>query len=179
MTYDEELCDALHCAEERFGPRLSNKDAFPSIVFHDGPPEVYFPTGPRIEIRLPLKCEFDDFAARYYLRHEAVHLLSPVLRREITTLEEGIAELFARDYLRANFDYDDEIPPPDDHRYAGALTLAERFLTPRPDAIVRLRAHEPVISRITTEVIQRTYPEVPTSLSFPLATRFYALSTVA
>ena len=179
MTYDEELCDALHCAEERFGPRLSNKDAFPSIVFHDGPPQVYFPTGSRIEIRLPLKCEFDDFAARYHLRHEAVHLLSPVLRREITTLEEGIAELFARDYLRANFDYDDEIPPPADHRYAGAMTLAERFLTPRPDAIVRLRAHEPVISRITTELIQRTYPEVPTSLSFPLATPFYALSTVA
>jgi hypothetical protein len=176
MTYYEELCDALRCAEERFGERLGN-DTIPSIVFHGGPPQVYFPTGSRIEIRLPFRCEFDDFTARYHLWHEAVHLLSPVLRREITTLEEGIAVLFARDYLRENFDYDNDIPPPSDRRYAGALTLAERFLTPRPDAIVRLRAQEPVISKITTELIQRTYPEVPTSLCFPLTTPFYALST--
>ncbi|MGC3990229.1 MAG: hypothetical protein QM796_11215 [Chthoniobacteraceae bacterium] len=178
MTYHEELCDALHCAEKRFGARFSN-DAIPPIVFHDGPPQVYFPTWSRIEIRLPLRCEHDDFEARYHLRHEAVHLLSPVKRREIITLEEGLAVLFARDYLRENFDYDDEMPPPSDHRYAGALMLVERFLKPRPDAIVRLRAQEPVISRITTELIQQTYPEVPISVCLPLVTPFYALSTVA
>ena len=174
MTYNEELHDALRGAEERFGARICN-NAVPSVVFHDGLPQVFFITAARTEVRLPLRCEFDYLLACYHLAHEAVHLLSPVRYDEITTLEEGIAVIFARDYLRETFQF--EFPAPSDRRYAGAFTLAERFLAPRPDAILRLRAQEPSISRITTDLIQQAYPEVPDSLCFSLVTPFCALST--
>lgn len=174
MSYDEELRDLLKCAEERFGPRVGNYP-LPVVTYHAGPAQVYFSAGSRIQIRLPRTYEFDYLRAYSSLAHESVHLLSPVVRRAITTLEEGIAVVFARDILRSHFDF--QFPPPTDVRYATASALAERFLTLRPDAILRLRVQEPVISRITTQLIQRTYPEVPMSLCLPLVTPFYGLST--
>jgi len=173
VNYDDRLRHTLEIAEARFGPRVY-ADAIAPITFHPGPPEVYFPTQGRIAIHLSLRCESDYLLGCYQLAHETVHLLSPVAGRQITTLEEGIAVLFARDYIRDNIDL--EFAAPADHRYAGALELAERFLTPRPDAILRLRQEQPIISKISADIIRQLYPEVPLSICWSLATPFYALS---
>jgi len=174
MNYDERLGHTLELAEERFGARLY-KDPIPPIIFHAGPPQVYFPTQSTIGICLSLACESDYLLGCYQLAHETVHLLSPVNGRRTTTLEEGLAELFARDYIQKNMGIEFRLYH--DRRYNEALSLTERFLLPRPDAILRLRAHEPVISNITAELIRRRYPEIPVSLCWPLVAPFYALST--
>jgi hypothetical protein len=173
VKYDDRLHHALRLAEERFGKRVY-ADAIPLITFHAGPPQVFFPTPSTVAIRLSSRCESDYLLGCYHLAHETVHLLSPVPRREITTLEEGLAVLFARDYIRSNIDI--EFPLPTHDRYNHALSLVERFLSPRPDAILRLREHEPVISNITADLIHRNYPEIPMSLCWPLVAPFYSLS---
>jgi hypothetical protein len=174
VNYDDRLRHTLALAEARFGARVY-ADAIPPITFHAGPPEVFFAAQSRIAIHLSLRCESDYLLGCYQLAHETIHLLSPVDGRQITTLEEGIAVLFARDYIRDNIDLEFAVPA--DHRYAGAFALAERFLRPRPDAILRLREEQPIISKISADIIRQVYPEVPLSLCWSLATPFYALST--
>jgi hypothetical protein len=174
MNYDDRLHHTLKLAEERFGPRVY-VDAIAPIGFHAGPPQVFFPGPSTIAIRLSLRCEFDYLLGCYQLAHETVHLLSPVNGRKTTALEEGLATLFARDYIHHNMHI--EFPPPAQQRYHDALVLAERFLSPRPDAVLRLREHQPVISEITAKLIQQIYPEVPMSLCRSLEASFCALST--
>jgi hypothetical protein len=176
VDYADRLCHTLKLAEQRFGSRVY-PDAIPPITFHDGPSQVFFPSPSTVAVRLSRRCESDYLLGCYQLAHETVHLLSPVSRSKITALEEGVAVLFARDYIRENIDL--EWPRPIDHRYNDALDLAQRFLGPRPDAILHLRRHQPVMSSITADLIRQAYPEVPMSLALPLVAPFYALSEAA
>jgi hypothetical protein len=177
VDYADRLCHTLKQAEQRFGSRVY-PDAIAPITFHDGPPLAGFlPASSTVAICLSRRCESDYLLGCYQLAHETVHLLSPVSRSKTTALEEGVAELFARDYIRENIDL--EWPRPIDHRYDDALNLAERFLGPRPDAILHLRRHQPVISSITADLICQAYPAVPMSLALPLVAPFYALSEAA
>ena len=172
MNYEERLKHTLKLAETRFGQRVDN-DRIPSITFHPGPAQVFFVSQSRVAVRLSLACQFDYLLGCYQLAHETIHLLSPVDGGRVTALEEGLATLFSHDYLRENIDID--WSPPTDRRYAQAMLLAERFLGPRPDAILRLREQEPVISSITADLIHQAYPEVPMSLCLPLGSPFCTL----
>lgn len=173
MNYNERLRHTLKCAEERFGPRVY-ADELPSITFHDGPPHLAFLTVTRMIIRLSQQCQHDYLLGCYQLAHETVHLLSPGSGYITTTLEEGIAVVFARDYISATFG----LKPPrgDDERYDQAAALVRRLLAGRADAIVRLRRKEPVISRITQELLETTYPGIAPSLSVLLVTPFFTLA---
>jgi hypothetical protein len=173
MSYNDRLRHTLKCAEERFGPRVY-ADELPSITFHDGPPDLAFVTLTRMVIRLSRQCEHDYLFGCYQLAHETVHLLSPGIGNITTTLEEGVAELFAREYIRASFGL--EPPHITDRRYEQAFGLVERFLESRSDAIVRLRQDQPVISSIKADLIHRHYPDIPTSLLLPLVAPFYPLA---
>jgi hypothetical protein len=172
MNYEERLRHTLKLAQMRFGPRVYN-DTNLSITFHAGPAQVFFPSHSEVAVRLSRACEFDYLLGCYQLAHETIHLLSPVGGDRVTALEEGLATLFSHDYLRENIDID--WSPPTDRRYAEAMVLAQRFLGPRPDAILRLREQEPVISSITADLIHEAYPEVPMSLCLPLGSPFCML----
>jgi len=174
VDYEDRLRHTLKCAEQRFGPRVY-ADAAPEIAFHDGPgADVTFFSARRIVIHLSRRCEHDYLWGCYQLAHETVHLLSPSSGYITTTLEEGVAELFAREYIRASFGL--EPPHCTDRRYHQAFGLVERFLESRSDAIVRLRQDQPVISSITANLIHQHYPDIPTSLLLPLVAPFYPLS---
>ena len=173
MNYDDRLHHTLKLAEERFGGRVGT-DAIPPITFHDGPPQVFFPAHGKIAIRLSLRCQSDYLLGCYQLAHETVHLLSTVDGRTTTTLEEGVAVMFSRNYIRDNIDI--EFPLPVEARYRDAFTLVDRFLSPRPDAILRLREHEPIISSISADLIRKLYPEVAPPLCWSLVTPFCGLA---
>jgi len=89
--------------------------------------------------------------------HEVVHFLSPLREGDPTVLEEGVATYFQaiilRDWFRIGF-------RPQRAEYDDAWTLVDPLLKLDLEAIKKLRKIQPVISKITKEMILELY-ELP------------------
>jgi hypothetical protein len=160
----------LALAEERYGPRDHYRSVRP-VGFHNGVPQVFYPSPDEIEIRLGLNCETNHVRGCYQLAHEVIHMLSPVDHYNATTLEEGIATSFAHSYIREHLRQ--TYAHSGDWRYDAARALLECFLAGRPGAILRLRQTQTVISRINAPQILSLYPEVPPFVAQHLTGKFH------
>jgi hypothetical protein len=169
-TLATRLGEMLAMAEDRYGPR--NRDFTPlGVEFVAGPPQIWFP-GDRwhVVIQLGLECLSDPLRACYQLAHECIHLLSPVPHGNITVLEDGLATHFAKTYLRTSWSV--WWAASGHAAYDAACARVEALLAIDPDAVKHLRATEPIISRISAELIQQAYPPVSADDARVLAAPF-------
>jgi hypothetical protein len=177
MSYDERLGHMLGITEHDYGPRTHRRTMRP-VSFHIDPPQVSYPTPTELEVLLPFSYKGQLEGCCYMLAHECIHILSPVDIYTATFLEEGLATSFAHSYIRDHSAGDWSHFPEHwthsgDERYDLARGLVECFLSKWPDAVLRLRARQPVISEITSELITQTYPGVPPSVARALTRKFH------
>lgn len=169
-TLASRLGEMLALAEERYGPRDHSYTVL-GVEFMAGIPQIWYPENRRyIVIQLSLECLTDKRRAYWQLAHECVHLLSPTGGGPATMLEEGLATLFAQEYMARTLgvptsstgmaSYDDACG-----RVGALLALA-------PDAIRRLRAIEPTISHVSAALIRQVAPQVSEHEAYVLAAPF-------
>ena len=159
----------LAIAEARYGPRNHARSVRP-VDFHNGAPQILYPSQTEIQVRIECRCETDHLLGCYELAHEVLHILSPVDGHSATTLEEGLATSFSHTYIQEHLGQ--PYPHSGSWRHDAARALVECFLAPRPDAVLRLRQKQTVISRITSTEILDLFPEVPPFVAQHLTSPF-------
>jgi hypothetical protein len=87
---------------------------------------------------------------------ECVHLLSPVPGLRVTILEEGLAQHFGERYLAEKCA--EQWPPSGQANYDAACALVRELIGHDSEIIRKMRASEPIISRITAPLILRHCP---------------------
>jgi len=134
-------------------------------------PQIWYPGNCKdIAIQLSLECLNDEVRACYQLAHEAVHLLSPTGSSTMNILEEGLAVFNARDCIKTNYDMD--WPQSGFESYDSACAYVEALLKKDPSAIKKMRRKEPVISKISSELIRATVPDIDKEIAVELSRIF-------
>ena len=166
------LGEMLLFAEGMFGPRGPSYTLL-GIDFSPGGGRTWYPGNcGHIIIQLDMNCLSDRQDAYRQLAHECIHTLAPTGRADANNLEEGLAVYFEQWYMHFVFGegwWSGDINTPG---YADALAGAKQLLAMDPDIIKKLRRHQPVIARITSEQIQEVCPSAPPKLADMLASRF-------
>ncbi len=158
-------------AESQFGERDRSYSVL-GVEFHVGNPELYYPNSDRrIVIRLNRRCESDPIEAWYELAHECVHLLAPSDGVKATVLEEGLAVVFAEEYLREKHRVTQYTP--EGANYLQARDLARRVLQIDPSIIRVLRQRQAALHRVTADDLCACNPAVRRDLAEQLAAQFY------
>jgi len=176
-TLASQLGCMLRLAESRFGPR-DNSYTILGMEFIDDGPRCWFPGNyGNVVIQLGTQCLLQPDRACFQLAHEAIHLLSPTGRRKANVLEEGLASHFQASYMANHYPSNWPRSAIDWNRfqcesYAQAKRLVEEVLDGYPDAIKWLRATEPTLSRITSEMIVVACRGVQQETAASLAARF-------
>lgn len=168
-TLASRLGQMLRLAEAQFGER----DLFYTILgveFIEGGPQISYRSNYKhIVIQLGFECLDKPDRAYYQLAHECVHLLSPTGGRNATVLEEGLATYFSEQYIHDYFGVNWHSSM---ESYETASVLAQRLLMLDPDAIKHLRREEPVISKISKELLLKHYPALGEEVAGKLAEPF-------
>lgn len=165
-------------AQHLFGPKLNPYPRrFIGISFGNGTRPTTRRKRDRdgtdtVEIVLSKYCRRDLQTALWSLCHESVHLLSPS-EADNTILEEGLAcwherwwvsncpEAFPDKFLRPDFEYAIK-------KYNRALKLASSLMSQDATSIKRIREIEPVIGKISADLILQLVPNLPTTLAHSL-----------
>ncbi len=158
FTLASRLGQLLALAEERYGPRDQSYTVL-GVEFTAGGPQIWFPGDRRhVVIQLSLECLTQEWRAMWQLAHECVHLLSPVSNGPGTIVEEGLATLFAQEYMARTLG----VPAPSTGMasYDDACARVGALLALAPDAIRRLRTIEPTICHISAALIRQVAPQV-------------------
>jgi hypothetical protein len=169
------LGEMLQFAEEKFGPRDQSYTLL-GIDFASDGGKTWTPGNCR---HIIIHLDYDDLRDRkgayLSLAHECIHLLSPTGKRDANVLEEGLAVYFQQWYM--NWCFGEgwwSESPSNAPNYAEALAYASELLALSPDIIKELRKRQPVISRITAEMIRQHCPAAPEALAIALEKPFYA-----
>lgn len=176
---DEVVSMLLDDAESLFGPRVDPAPyTFSGVYFGADVPQMkYRPDEMTIAIRLSQCARNDNGKILWQLAHECLHLLTPV-RLWTTMLEEGLAcwyqmrwtkicpHLFTQNFLKPETAFGVT------HRYFDAYTMVDEILKNDPESIKRIRAVQPIISKITpTQLVSEiTQLDIPTAKK--LSSRF-------
>lgn len=164
------LGEMLVRAEALYGPRDASYTML-GIEFSIGPPQIWYPGSRKhVVVQLNITALQDNYLARYQLAHECIHLLSPTGGPHALVLEEGLAVAFAEDSVGPNSDGQ---TPTNDPKYAAACRLVRTFISRYPDAIKRLRAIEPGISKITPDRFRSEVPDLPPAITERLFLQYY------
>lgn len=166
--------------ERLIGPRLSDRVYhFEGIYFKSTHPQMeYSQQGARhlTKIRLASGSSKDPGSAIWQLAHECVHLITPS-RGGSTVLEEGVACWYQERWV-------DKIPQvfPDWIKtrrsegyfpsYDEAYALVDALMTKDPDIMKRVRRTEPVISKITADLLKQEAPWLNKAIAKKLTARF-------
>ncbi|SAL82640.1 hypothetical protein AWB74_06337 [Caballeronia arvi] len=138
--------------ESKYGTR-DEEYTLVGVEFEPTGPRIWYPgSGKHIAIQLSTSAQDYWLQAEYQLAHECVHLLAPSGGANAPVMEEGLATLFANDWLRRehNFPY-----TPTDARYASVLEAVEQLLKLYPDAITLLRSVERAFFKMSVETFDR------------------------
>lgn len=176
---DEVVSMLLDDAESLFGTRVDPAPyTFSGVYFGADVPQMkYRADEMTIAIRLSQCARNDNGKILWQLAHECLHLLTPV-RLWTTMLEEGIAcwyqmrwtkicpHLFTKNFLSPETAFGVT------HRYFDAYNMVNEILKNDPDSIKRIRATQPIISKITpTQLVSEiTQLDIPTAKK--LSSRF-------
>jgi hypothetical protein len=139
-------------AESLYGTRTKDYEYVGVELNEAGPPKVWYPWNKFIVIQVSRSTANDKRHAIFQLAHEVVHVLSPNGQPTTNNLEEGLATYFSKivtdrdtgDNLYAT----NSIQPT---KYLKPFELVEKLLIIDPDAIKKLRMHQPVIGNITKQ----------------------------
>lgn len=167
----------LRHAEARFGPRDLTYTVL-GVEFAGEKPQCWYPGNCKhIVIQIGKACLTEPDRACFQLAHEAVHLLSPTDTRNSNVLEEGLAAHFQVWFMQYQYPSNWQRSGTDWSRfecrsYVEAKEAVERLLAVDTDAVKKLRAIEPTISRITPNLIRRLYPALPQETTDILGSKF-------
>jgi hypothetical protein len=166
--------------ERLVGPRLTDKHyEFEGIYYASSHARMEFSEergNHFTKIRLSAGSSKDPGGAIWQLAHECVHLITPSWVGS-TVLEEGIACWYQERWV-------DKIPQvfPDWYKngrskgrfpsYDEAWDLVNKLVAPDQDVIKRLRAAQPVISKIGIKLLNQEAPWLEREVARKLASRF-------
>lgn len=170
-TLAARMGEMLFHAQTMYGQRDLSY-TFLGIEFTTEPPHVTYlsDTLKGVIIQLNYKAMFDLNEAYAQLAHEVIHLISPTPDKPVTILEEGLAEMFAYLYMRDTMGV--ELPLRRSLNYREACDLAALLIIEDLGGIKRMRKEEPVISKISKELIMKHYPFIPPQIAARLARTF-------
>jgi len=159
---------AMQEAEAAYGARDAGY-FFAGYEFVDGVPQLWFPGNANVVVmQLSIEAQENLSRAAFQLSHEVIHLLNPVRAGLANVLEEGLATyfqgIFAPEFGNR---WISDVPS-----YIDAQTAVKRLLDMDPQAISRLRAEEPCLSKISEDMIRRLCPGVDFGLATALTARF-------
>ena len=159
----------LRQAQERFGPRDASYTIL-GIEFEANGPQIWYPGNCKhIAIQLTPDTATDMVKGCYQLAHECIHLLAPTGGRNANVLEEGLATLFAHEYVQQELCF---AMPSTMQSYEVARQLVTQLLALDNNAVKRLRKSQSTISRITAEQILAVYPSLETETAQALGAPF-------
>jgi hypothetical protein len=168
-TLASRLGEMLYTAEQRFGPRDMSYTIL-GVEFYVNGPAIWYPGARRhIVIQLSRSCETDPIRAYYQMAHECIHLLSPTGGNQTNVLEEGLATLFAHQYIDSQFHINYAAGSP---KYDDAKQRIEALIAFDADIIRKLRANEPRFLHITRDNILNMNNGIPGNLADSLVAPF-------
>ncbi|GAB5097950.1 hypothetical protein [Caballeronia sp. HLA56] len=156
--------------ESKYGSR-DETYTLVGVEFESTGPRIWYP-GSAKHIAIQLSTSAQDYwlQAEYQLAHECVHLLAPSGGVNAPVMEEGLATLFANDWLLREHNYP---YTPTDARYASALEAVEQLLALYPNAITLLRSVERAFFKMSVDTFEQAGLEnVPPDLRERLVTPF-------
>jgi hypothetical protein len=144
------LGDLLNKAEQQYGPRDKCWTIL-GIEFCAGGPKDWFPGNRRhVSILLSNRALLNPTTAQFELSQEIVHLLAPNGRGPANNIEEGVATIFANQWL-APIKVVDEA-------YVRVEKLTQPLLAADPFSILKLRAKRSKFFDFTPDFIREYYP---------------------
>lgn len=169
-TYASRLGNMLALAEELYGER-DHTYTILGVEFVSGIPQIWYPGhGKNIVIQLSKACIVNIQQGCYQLAHECIHLLAPTGGQNANVLEEGLATHFAAFYMA------EKMGAPGWRgtvsSYAYAEQLVKQLLAFDSNAIRNLREVQPVLSKISAELIAEKYPAFPEADAIQLTEKF-------
>lgn len=168
-TLTSRLGQMLREAQEKYGKRDLSYTIL-GVEFEINGPQTWYPGNCKhIAIQLTPDTATDMIKGCYQLAHECIHLLSPLGASGANTLEEGLATYFAHEYVERNFKFS---MPATIQSYESARNLASELLAIDNEAIKKLRAEEPTISKITAQQILDNYPSLSVGTAKALEAKF-------
>lgn len=179
-TLASRLGQALRAAESRFGPREQGWTLLGVELARVEAPQLWYPsfgaTNRQIVIQLTADVASDERRALYQLAHEVVHLLNPK-REPVSRFEEGLATLFALEFLNAQgFAVGPDFIAA--ARYRAAYDDTARLAALHPDgrfdvAVRLLRQNADGLSPLTAEQIALSFPNATAALAEALSRPFW------
>jgi hypothetical protein len=173
------LGEMLFFAEDLFGERDRSFTFLGFEVVENGPRLQHGPYNNMI-IQLHPKTLEDPTEAYYEMAHECVHMISPIPTQSPSILEEGLAVIFSAKYLRevmgitrtppAVILFDDL--PAVTRSYYEASFLAGQLLSFDLYGIKAMREKQPIISKISKDLILEHCPTLPEPVAERLAEPF-------
>ncbi|MGM3216467.1 hypothetical protein ACSQ5K_14745 [Pseudomonas sp. PhalM4] len=161
------LGDMLTRAEQLFGAR-DHSWTILGIEFGGNSPQIWYAGDAdtkHVVIQLSRSRLNNTSLACYELAHECIHLLSPSGGNVVPTLEEGLATVFAEDYVLERFGF---IHDSGMESYRQAAALVRKLLVIEPDAVKRLRAVEPSFTNMSSATFEMAQLHVPEPLRHAL-----------
>lgn len=167
----------LSLAEERFGSRDLGYTLL-GYEFVSGIPQCWYPGNRKyIVIQIEKACLLEPDRACFQLAHEAIHILSPSGGRNANVMEEGLAAHFQVWFMK--YHYPSYWPRSGNdwsmfglQSYAEAKGALERLLAIDGEAVKKLRQIEPIISRISADLVLKMFPSIPHQTAEFLGAKF-------
>jgi hypothetical protein len=173
-TLPSRLGDMLGRAEEQFGPRDKEYTVLGIEFGPDPSPHLWFPgNAKRIVIQLASNALLSDYVAQYQLAHECIHLLAPSGMQGATVMEEGLAVVFAEDYVRPLNPCNS---PTTEAKYVASAALVRPLLSIRRDFIRQLREIEPSFRLMKADQVRHVVPEASADAIRRLLLPYYEVS---
>lgn len=168
-TLTTRLGSILREVEQRYGRRDQSWTIL-GVEFSPAGPQIWYPGNcQQVAIQLGLGALGSTSLACYQIAHECVHLLAPTGGRSAPVIEEGLATVFAEDYVKREFCLT-HVTQKDTYRHAA--DLVRHLLAAAPDAIDRLRAVQSSFARFTHETFVEANLAVPSALEEQLLRPF-------
>ena len=169
-TITSKLGDILETAEKRYGSRDYSYTILGVEFNQEGHPRIWYPGNCKhIIIQISMNCIDDINRAVFQVAHEAIHCLSPE-KIASNVLEEGLANLFAIEYTRANGHGNNWTS--NGQNYTDASELVKQLISIDSEIIKKIRVVQPTISLIDKDLIRQINPNVPDELADNLTKRF-------
>lgn len=176
---DRILEQILEISEERYGPRIADFK-IRGVRFEQGidVPQTRIENN-EVTVLIDRRNKTECDRLCYQLAHEAIHLLSPVSRAQVSVLEEGLATHFAAIFMRTNFIVVSRCPKSKtswdhsgDEKFERARALYRELEGIDVRAVRKLRETQRVISSFATESILSLFPELSPRTAELLSKRF-------
>lgn len=151
---------ARRLAEKHFGPGSEIWTAVSGFGDQEQP-QVFIKSAEKIvTMRLSkvANAGSDGYAAMHEIGHEALHMISPVLKQDVTNLEEGCACWMANEFREVVTAHGRALGIPKHPSYVRPATLVFEMMRRNPGGIKKLRSTGRKFSDITPGELKTVFP---------------------